>query len=405
MYSNLDNKKYETLLKSVAALSRLYSDTNFPFIQYRFIEKLFIEASNNKLTNISRLDKSFDCIDDKKAGVGIKTFISESNKKSEKIAEFNNIADTFKNLKSHQLAVEVATARNVRVNSDAKELGVDLKKSYYHCLVRRSGAGYIHEEPFELIDVKNLSLIQKKKPPKNPMFTDQKSEYKFDISKSTLFKTFELNKHYNSKQINLPIIPADKIYDQLTNFYKGLNKNLFNNSKQSSFELLTSSTDKEDYVILPLYGQRKHKVVGKKSGINAWNAEGRPRKFGESYIPIPSIVHKIKPNFFPPKDQKFRTKLPNNMIIDTKISQDGNKAFQSDPLTDLCSWLYKIRDLDINKSNLRFQRKDIYTYKDLVNVGKDSVKIIKVKNQEYHYEMHTMPLDSFEKFKNGDDDL
>ena len=47
----------------------------------------------------------------------------------------------------------------------------------------------------------------------------------------------------------------------------------------------------------------------------------------------------------------------------------------------------------------------IYTYDDLINVGKDSVKIIKVENKDYQYELQTMPLDSFEKFKNGDEDF
>ena len=82
----------------------------------------------------------------------------------------------------------------------------------------------------------------------------------------------------------------------------------------------------------------------------------RERKFGESYIPIPSVIHKIKPNSFPP-DQKFRTKLPNGKIIKTKVSQEGNKAFQSDPLTDLCEWLFELIDLDQNTSKRRFQSK------------------------------------------------
>ena len=62
-------------------------------------------------------------------------------------------------------------------------------------------------------------------------------------------------------------------------------------------------------------------------------------------------------------------------------------------------WLYKTIDLDLDKSKSRFRKKQIYTYADLERVGKDSVKIIKVKDKNYQYEMHTMPLDSFEEFK------
>ena len=116
------------------------------------------------------------------------------------------------------------------------------------------------------------------------------------------------------------------------------------------------------------------------------------------FISLP-ISWQIKPNFFPSRDQKFLTKLPNNQVISTKVSQDGDKAFQSDPLTDLCMWLYRTIDLDLDKSRSRFQKKQIYTYADLERVGKDSVKIIKVKDKNYQYEMHTMLLDSFEEFK------
>ena len=62
-------------------------------------------------------------------------------------------------------------------------------------------------------------------------------------------------------------------------------------------------------------------------------------------------------------------------------------------------WLYKTIDLDLDKSKSRFRKKQIYTYADLERVGKDSVKIIKVKDKNYQYEMHTMPLNSFEEFK------
>ena len=112
-----------------------------------------------------------------------------------------------------------------------------------------------------------------------------------------------------------------------------------------------------------------------------------------------TVFHKIKPGFFPPRDQKFLTKLPNGKIIKTKVSQEGSKAFQSDPLTDLCEWLFELIDLDENTSKSRFQNKNVYTYDDLINVGKDSVKIIKVENKAYDYELHSMPLDSFEAFK------
>ncbi len=397
MYSNLNLSKYEKLLKSVGSLSKIYSTSDVPLVHSRFIEKLFIEASLNEVVDLTRSDVSFDCLENKNKGVGIKTFTSPKSSSNEKIAEFNNVSHSFEGLDEQQLSIAVSEARNTRIISDASELGVDVSKSYYHCLVRQSGSALIHEEPLELIDIKNLKLLKNKRT-KYPFFTDGKSEYSFNPTKSTLFKKFEINKFFSSEKIEIPMIAEDKVFDVLSNFHSSLSENVFEQKIQATLDFSTNK-EVDDFVILPLYGQRNYKFVEEKSGINAWNAGGRVRNFGESYIVIPKIVHEIKPNFFPPRDHKFLTKLPNNQIISTKVSQDGDKAFQSDPLTDLCMWLYKTIDLDLDKSKSRFRKKQIYTYADLERVGKDSVKIIKVKDKNYQYEMHTMPLNSFEEFK------
>ena len=60
--------------------------------------------------------------------------------------------------------------------------------------------------------------------------------------------------------------------------------------------------------------------------------------------------------------------------------------------------MFELIDLDQNTSKRRFQSKTVYTYDDLINVGKDAVKIIKVENKDYEYELHSMPIDSFESF-------
>ena len=408
MFSKIDQDKYFNMLKAVASMSSLYSSQDSPLIHYRFIENLFTKTSLIKAELIAHKDMSFDCRLENKVGVGIKTFVSKSQNATEKIAEFNKIS---KNFKKHEhdpqeLFVAVAKARNERILSDVKEYDVDLDKSFYHCLVRKPGGVYIHEEPYELIDIPKLKLIDKST--KYPVFSDEKSEYNYNSTKSTLLKRFKLNNHKNSKTIDIQIISEDKIYEALLSFYKSLKDDIFIKDKQEAFKFINFENDinanlfvdktDEEFVILPLYGTRKYKFVEERSGINAWNAGGRERKFGESYIPIPSVIHKIKPNFFPPRDQKFRTKLPNGKIIKTKVSQEGSKAFQSDPLTDLCEWLFELIDLDQNTSKRRFQSKTVYTYDDLINVGKDAVKIIKVENKDYEYELHSMPIDSFESF-------
>jgi hypothetical protein len=363
MISNIDNIKYNDLLKAVASMSALYSSQASPLVHYRFIENLFAKTSFNNANLIADKDISFDCLLDNKGGVGIKTFVSKGNVKSEKIAEFNKISKTFEKYKNkpEELFEAVAKARNTRILSDVKAYGIDLNKSFYHCLVRKPGGAFIHEEPYELIDIDKLKLISGRS--KYPIFSDGKSEYNYNQTKSTLLKKFKLNMFENSETIELPIISEEKIYNILSSFYKGLNPNDFIKDEQESFKFINEQND--EFVILPLYGTTTHKFVEEKSGINAWNAGGRERKFGECYIPLPAIVHDIKPNFFPPKTHKFRTKLPNGKIITTKLSQgsdEKSKAFQSDPLTSLGEWVHDMIDLSEENFYKRIKKLNIYTY-------------------------------------------
>ena len=99
---NFDFKKYKTLLKAIASMSRLYNDNNTALIHSRFVEKLYITCSKSR--DLTRKDGSFDAILDNIAGVGIKTFVATNNNtnKSEKIAEFTKNASLgdFQNFRS-----------------------------------------------------------------------------------------------------------------------------------------------------------------------------------------------------------------------------------------------------------------------------------------------------------------
>jgi hypothetical protein len=132
--------------------------------------------------------------------------------------------------------------------------------------------------------------------------------------------------------------------------------------------------------------------------MNQWNAGGRERKFGESYIPVPRNIHQKYPDFFPNKDVKFKLKLPNGKIILAKLCQEGSKALMSDPNTDLCEWLYNIIDKNRTVSNRRFLESNPYTYEDLKSVGKDSIRVTKVIGKDYDYEIESTSLGSYENF-------
>jgi hypothetical protein len=161
----------------------------------------------------------------------------------------------------------------------------------------------------------------------------------------------------------------------------------------------------DDYVILPLYSTHSSilKTVPAKSGINQWNAGGRKRAFGEAYIPIPSKVHKKKPGFFPERDQKFELRLPSGEVVSAKVCQQGSKALMSDPNTVLCHWLFSTIDGSSSLSQSRLARHAPYTYEDLERIGKDSVRVHRLNDDNTLYELEFAPLDSYEAFIAGDE--
>ncbi|MEY4480955.1 MAG: hypothetical protein RIQ84_117 [Pseudomonadota bacterium] len=397
-----DLQIYENLLKAVASMSRLYSDNNKAFIHPRFVEKLYAHASGAK--DLSRRDMSFDALLAPNIGVGVKTFIAEniSIGKSEKVAEFTRLASLgeFDGLDHEGKALKSAQLRNSRVSSDANEYSIDIDKSIYHCLVRTNGGAIIHEEPYQLIDTNNIKPTDSRGSEISKFqidgtghtyFSDGNSNYCYNKAKNVLYKKFELNHHKNSELI--PLLILDDILEKILS-WANLEQQ---HPKKILLPIVEESNTNQNFVVLPLY-KTSTKEVQEKSGINQWNAGGRERKFGESYIPIPQIIHKKYPNFFPPSNQKFKIKLPNDKIISAKVCQQNNKALMSDPNTDLCDWLYKIIDLTDLAIQQRFLNKKPYKYDDLKKVGKDSVRVTKVENQDHQYEIESMDLDSYELF-------
>jgi hypothetical protein len=158
-----------------------------------------------------------------------------------------------------------------------------------------------------------------------------------------------------------------------------------------------------DFVYLPLYSTKSEDSheVPPSSGINQWNAGGRPRSFGEAYIPVPRWTHRIFPYFFPARDEKFKLRLQDGKIVSAKLCQDESKALMSDPNDELCRWLYRTLEptLSYEKIKSRLPEKRPYTYSDLLKVGKDCVKITKVFGKQYHYELSFSGVGDYEKFK------
>lgn len=115
-------------------------------------------------------------------------------------------------------------------------------------------------------------------------------------------------------------------------------------------------------VFLPLYSTRGgDKKVPEKSGLNQWNASGRPRDPNEIYIPIPAWLRQKFPNFFPPRDQAFELTLPDRTTMSAKVCQDNSKALMSNPNSALGKWL--LRDV------LNLSERELLTYDKLQAIG------------------------------------
>ena len=392
--SSVDFVTYEKLVKSVGSLSKLFTDNDTPYLSPKFVEKLFVFTSASD--DLARRDMSFDAKTRQGAGVGVKTFgVSQlSGSKTEKIAEFTADATKglFSNLSPEELVHTVANYRNARVQSDARVFEIGLDDSFYHCLVRSPSGCMIHEESYDLIDTSSIRIERSSTGLRNPRFTDGRNTYTFSTAKNTLFKTFKLDDHRNSSVIEVTFL--DDVFELL------LKGGLSAQSGEPEVELEPTVAP---VVVLPLYSTRSGKVDSK-SGINQWNAGGRSREFGEAYIPHPSAIRKLFPNFFPPKDTSFKLRVPSGKVMSAKVCQAGGKAIMSNPNSALCEWLFNLIDDSPSASQARLRNGKPYTSDDLLRIGRDSVKISLVDPDEMLYELEPMKTGAYESFLNSFDE-
>ena len=427
-YPSLNFSQYANYLKMVGGLSRLFSDSDKPYIAYRFAERLYVKchALQAGITDLSRHDNSFDAMFSfNNAGIGVKTFVdSASGYKDEKVAEFTALSKTedFKKLRGLDLVIKAAENRNLRVLSDAHQLGIDLGSSIYHCLIRGKGCAFIHEEPYPLIEVNKIqpcdskgNLLKEFQSEKDLHFTDGLNHYKYSSSKNVLYKRF-----YNEYGCNSDLIPIH-IIDDPFDWFQEIQSQMVNIIQSN-----LPPPDTREFIVLPLAGARTAHTdsprVEPKSGLNQWNAAGRDRTFGEAYIPVPRNILDTHPTFFPitnfgqkgvEKSHDFELKLPDRRVVVASLCQQDLKALMSNHNVDLADWLYALIDGSKEKALTRFvasrsPHNRPYTYDDLIQIGKDSVAIL--KNSDSSFEMKILPLGAYRfyyqqrfKFKHYDD--
>ena len=348
-----NNSRYFEMLRLLASLSKLFSESTTPYLDYRIAENLFCKyySAINDARSCTAFDARLGTL-----GIGIKTFGIQKGNSVEKIAEFNKLKPVLDELNGKKLAVQLAQFRNDRIQIANNTY--DLEKSIYHIVGRSKGTLKIFNTDYELIDIDDIHEIKDSKT--SISFISGNCFYNFNKSKSVLMKKFILPEQYKE-------IPVDILADPL----QLLSELLQGEGKTNIIDITENKIFKgDDYVVLPLYSTRgKEMRVPEKSGLNQWNAGGRRRDENEVYIPVPREIHKKYPTFFPDRDTPFELLLPNGTSLSAKICQENGKALMSNPNSDLGEWILR--------KVLRKKPGELVTANDLAKYGIDSVRIEK----------------------------
>ncbi len=345
VFASADNQTqadYLKLLSRVASVSRLFSTSNKPYLDYRIVENIFCTTFGAE--NVSR---SCVAIDAKigTLGIGVKTFVDTP---MQKIAEFDEKIGELNGDPLHD-AIVVSKLRNLRLDATRDSYGVD--RFIYHYIVRTDGTVQIYEEPMDYIDIDKIRIIKSNS--KSIKFTDGKNTYSFNRSKSTLLKNFTLKDPEAQ-------ICVEFLEDPITT--------LFGESGVIQAGIVSVETDAvNESVILPLFSTRGGRHVPEKSGINLWNASGRKRHPDEIEIRIPVKIKDENPGFFPARYEPFKLYLPDGKELNASVCQDGDKAIMSNPNRDLGNWLLR--------TVLHLEEGEIATIDKLDSIGIDSVII------------------------------
>lgn len=370
-----EKENYKKMLYIMGRLSALFSKSDCPYLVYRAHENIFCKFLGAK--NLARDDNSADAMKNG-VGIGLKTWIGQND---QKVAEFGKLKNKYENLSGLELVKTISEYRNERIRVTMSLNGI--KTMIYHIVKRVPGAMQIFECAFDLIDIKNIKLIEDKGNQNNTYFTDGKHEYHFSTSKNTLYMIFE-------DMTLLDGFDVDILSDPYT---------FLMNCMKDVAPIVSVQTERKPQICLPLYSLegekgRKKKVVKLYSGLNQWNAHGRKRGINELYIPYNKLERECTAGFFPPREVPFKLHLSDGTEMSAKVCQDGGKAIMSNPNKDLGKWL--LRDV------FNLPERTIVTYEMLEKFGVDSV--IFTKNAEKDYSVDFAPLGTYEKFYNLDDE-
>jgi hypothetical protein len=366
---------YKKMLSAAGSLSNLFSESDAPYLVSRNVENAFCEAFGAE--NLGRSDCSADALLNR-VGIGIKTFLHGNGKTLQKIAEFNRDSELYRGKSPKELINIISTLRNERIEFTKRTYGIDTM--LYHCVTRKPGKIFIFEEPMDYIQTSSITNIKVSNNRNTITFEDGLNEYSFNVTKSTLYKRFTNDEPIDEIDVNI-----------LENPYQELAKLFGFEIAPIQVPVVSDSIENFEYVILPLFSDRGNKRhVPEKSGLNQWNAAGRPRNANEIYIPIPMWIHRKFPEFFPDRDKPFQLRLPDKSLLSAKVCQDNRKALMSNPNSALGEWLLR--------KVMNLKERELLTYEMLERLNIDSV--IVYKHSDKHYSIDFCSLGSYDKFEN-----
>jgi len=374
--SNIE--KYKKLLTIAGSLSKLFSDNQAPYLNYRVLENIYCYVFGAE--NCARSDNAIDAVLEiygNRYGVGIKTFIADA--RWQKIAEMDALHEVIREINGIDKARYVSTLRNKRI-SLARSI-YRFEKGIYHCVLRKNKAMIVQEEKMNEINVDKIVILSDNG--SSLKFKDNATgdEYNFLKAKSTLCKAF------NYEEEEGLCVPVRIIEDPISWLL-----NTAVPEKSCAFTQTQGPEETYPYVYLPLYSPRSaDREPSERSGLNQWNAKGRSRHEDEAYIPIPAWIHKAFSGFFPERDIDFELLLPNGNMLSAKVCQDNGKALMSNPNRDLGHWL--LREV------LMVEPDHLVTRKTLDEAGVDTV--IVWKTGAFSYSMDFRPTGTYENFKAG----
>lgn len=385
-YNNQDKTKqdnYKRMLGIIGSLSRLFNDDKNPYIVYRAHENCFCRYFDAE--NLSRKDVSADAKIGN-LGIGLKTWTGNDD---QKVAEFGKLRPQYAHLRGLELVKKIAYYRNERIRFTMNTYGIE--RMIYHIAKRIPGKIQILECDFDYIDIDNIRLLDNRGNENNTYFTDGKNTYHFSSSKNTLYMLFDSANILDEFDVNIISDP----YDELEKLFSG-------KVEDKAFTFLFPLQEDSGDILLPnqiclrLYSSTGDlKIVHEKSGLNIWNAAGRPRNPNEVYIPYPKEDRVRNVGFFPDKDISFDLCLPSGKHISAKICQEDGKAIMSNPNSDLGEWI--LRDV------LGLQERELLTYDKLKIFGIDSVIFTKVS--DLFYKIDFAPIGSYEKYYYGIEEM